>query len=61
MWVVRGGVLEAATPRSLGRTEAGWIVSDFDTGDGVVLGAVPAAEPGVSVTVVDTSRNFRGE
>ncbi|MYA32027.1 MAG: hypothetical protein F4Y31_12445 [Gammaproteobacteria bacterium] len=61
VWVVRGGVLEAVTPRSLGRTEAGWIVSDFDTGDGVVLGAVPAAEPGVSVTVVDTSRNFRGE
>ncbi len=61
VWVVRGGVLEAVTPRSLGRTEAGWIVSDFDTGDGVVLGSVPAADPGVSVTVVDASRNFRGE
>ena len=61
VWVVRGGALEAVTPRSLGRTEAGWIVSDFDTGDGVVLEAVPAAEPGVSVTVVDASRNFRGE
>ena len=61
VWVVRGGVLEAATPRSLGRTEAGWIVSDFDTGDGVVLGTVPAAGPGVSVTVVDSARSFRGE
>ena len=61
VWVVRGGVLEAATPRSLGRTEDGWIVSDFDTGDGVVLGIVPAAGPGVSVTVVDSARGFRGE
>lgn len=61
VWLVRDGVLEAATPRSLGRTEAGWIVSDFDTGSGIVLGTVPAAEPGVSVTVVDASRTFRGE
>ena len=61
VWVVRGGVLEAATPRSLGRTEAGWIVSDFDTGDGVVLGTVPAAESGVSVRVADSARSFRGE
>ena len=61
VWVVRDGVLEAATPRSLGRTEAGWIVSDFDTGSGIVLGSVPAAEPGVSVTAVDASRTFRGE
>ena len=60
VWVVRGGVLESVTPRSLGRTEDGWIVSDFDTADGVVLGAVPAAEPGVSVTVVDAPRTFRG-
>lgn len=61
VWVVRGGVLQAATPRSLGRTEDGWIVSDFDIGDGVVLGIVPAAGPGVSVTVVDSARGFRGE
>ena len=61
VWVVRGGALEAVTPRSLGRTEAGWIVSDFDTGDGVVLGNVPAAESGVSVRVVDAARTFRGE
>lgn len=61
VWVVRGGVLEAVTPLSLGRTDAGWIVSDFDTGSGVVLGAVPAAEPGVSVRVADAARTFRGE
>lgn len=61
VWVVRDGVLEAVTPLSLGRTEAGWIVSDFDTGDGVVLGTVPAAESGVSVRVVDAARGFRGE
>ena len=61
VWLVRDGVLEAATPRSLGRTEAGWIVSDFDTGDGIVLGTVPAAGPGVSVAVVDAPRTLRGE
>ena len=61
VWIVRRGVLEAATPRSLGRPESGWIVSDFDTGDGVVLGTVPGAEPGMSVTVVDASRTVRGE
>lgn len=61
VWVVRRGVLEAVAPRSLGRTEAGWIVSDFDTGDGVVLGTVPAAESGVSVRVVDAASAFRGE
>ena len=61
VWIVRQGALEAVRPRSLGRTESGWIVSDFDTGNGVVLGTVPAAAPGVSVTVVDASRTFRGE
>ena len=61
IWVVRGGVLEAVRPPSLGRTESGWIVSDFDTGDGVVLGTVPAAVPGMSVTVVDVPRNSPGE
>ena len=60
VWVVRDGALETVTPRSLGRTEAGWIVSDFDTGDGIVLGTVPAAAPGVSVTVVGASRTSRG-
>ena len=61
VWVVRRGILETVTPQSLGRTEAGWIVSGFDTGDGVVVGTVPAAEPGVPVTVVDAPRALRGE
>ena len=61
VWAVRRGVLEAVSPRSLGRTEDGWIVAGFDTGDGVVLGTVPAAKPGVSVTVVDAPRSARGE
>ena len=55
VWVVREGVLESVTPRSLGRTETGWIVSGFDLGSGVVLGTVPAAEPGAPVRIVDAS------
>ena len=55
VWVVREGVLESVTPRSLGRTETGWIVSGFEMGSGVVLGTVPAAEPGAPVRIVDAS------
>lgn len=61
VWVVRRGALESVTPQSLGRTDAGWIVAGFDTGNGIVVGTVPAAEPGVSVTVVDAPRSLRGE
>lgn len=61
VWVVRGGVLESFSPRSLGRAEAGWIVAGFDIGDGIVVGTVPAAKPGVSVTVVDAPGSARGE
>ena len=41
VWVVDEGKLSREMPRTLGRTDAGWIVAAFDARDGVVLGAVP--------------------
>ena len=51
VWLVADGALRAFTPRSIGRTKAGWVVAAFDAADGVVLGAVPAAREGLPVTV----------
>lgn len=43
VWLVSSGVLRSFEPRTLGRSEDGWVVAAFDAGDGVVLGAVPGA------------------
>ena len=51
VWLVADGVLRSFTPRTVGRTEAGWVVAAFDAAEGVVLGAVPAARAGLPVTV----------
>lgn len=51
VWLVSDGRLHSFTPRSIGRTEAGWVVSAFDAADGVVLGAVPAARTGLPVLI----------
>ena len=51
IWLVADGVLRSFTPRTVGRTEAGWVVAAFDAAEGVVLGAVPAARAGLPVTV----------
>ena len=52
VWVVDDGKLLRETPRTLGRTDAGWIVAAFDGRDGVVLGAVPGERAGLTVNVV---------
>ena len=49
VWVVDGGKLSRETPRTLGRTDSGWIVAAFDVRDGVVLGAVPGERAGLAV------------
>ena len=49
VWVVAGGVLESRVPRELGRTREGRVVEAFDTGEGVVLGALPGARDGLAV------------
>ncbi len=51
VWVVRNGLLSAFTPTTLGRTATGWIVQAFDAGEGVVVGALPAARDGLEVDV----------
>ena len=55
VWVVRNGLLSAYTPTTLGRTAAGWVVQAFDAGDGVVVGALPAAREGLEVDVRDAA------
>ena len=63
IWLVADGVLRSFTPRTIGRTEAGWVVAAFDAAEGVVLGAVPAARAGLPVTVgagADDPRQLEG-
>ena len=52
VWVVDDGELVRETPRTLGQTETGWIVAEFDARDGVVLGAVPGERAGLAVKAV---------
>ena len=52
VWVVDDGKLLRETPRTLGRTDNGWIVAAFDARDGVVLGAVPGERAGLAVNAV---------
>ncbi len=53
VWVVDGGVLQSVTPTTLGRTEAGWLVEAFDPRQGVVVGRVVGARPGLAVRVAE--------
>ena len=51
LWVVRNGVLTSLEPGTVGRSAEGWIVEAFDSGEGVVVGALPAAEEGRQVEI----------
>ena len=53
LWVVDGGTLQSVTPTTLGRTEAGWLVEAFDPRQGVVVGRVVGARPGLAVRVAE--------
>ena len=55
IWVVQEGTLRAFGPRSLGRTDGGWVVEVFDAGDGVVDGTLPGAREGLAVAVADAA------
>ena len=46
VWVVRGGLLSAFAPTSVGRTEDGLVVQAFDAGEGVVVGPLPGSPGG---------------
>ena len=52
VWLVDDGKLLRASPRTLGRTDTGWIVAAFDVREGVVLGAVPGERAGLAVQAV---------
>ena len=53
VWVVNGGALQRITPETVGRTEAGWLVEEFDPGQGVVVGRVVGAREGLPVQVAE--------
>lgn len=55
VWIVVDGALRQVYPAALGSNVSGWIVSAFDTGDGVVLGPVPGARTGLPVEVAGSS------
>ena len=49
IWVVKDSALRSLTPKTVGRTAAGWIVEAFDSGDGVVVSALSGAREGLEV------------
>ena len=53
VWVVEKGALKSVVPKTLGRTDAGWVVEAFDAGEGVVVGAPPGARKGLAVAVAE--------
>ena len=55
VWVVRDGALTSLTPTALGHVENGLVVEAFDAGEGVVLGLMPEAREGLTVTVTDAT------
>ena len=50
VWVVSDNKLKRSQPRFINRQTSGVIVESFDSGDGVVLGTVPGAKEGMTVT-----------
>ena len=61
VWLVQDDALRTFAPQSFGRTDAGWVVAAFDAADGIVLGAVPAAQPGLPVTVAGSAQSPRAQ
>jgi len=51
-WVADEGQLRRVSPQVIARTDQGVLVEAFDTGDGVVVGAVPGARDGLAVRTV---------
>ena len=51
-WLVRDGVIEPVRTEILGRTMDGLVVSKFDTGEGIVVDALPNVRSGLAVTAV---------
>ena len=49
VWIVREGRLARVAPQTVAHTANGWVVAPFDSGDGVMTGALPGAREGLAV------------
>ena len=50
IWIVRDGQLQSFQPEAYGWIPNGWVVKAFDAGEGVVVGPLPGARPGLEVS-----------
>ncbi len=50
IWIVRDGQLQSFQPEAYGWIPNGWVVKAFDAGEGVVVGPLPGACPGLEVS-----------
>ena len=55
VWIVKSGRLVKFVPKSIGRAVGGELVEAFDTGDGVVIGAVAGATEGLAVELTSSA------
>lgn len=53
VWIVKSGRLVRFEPRSIGRALGGELVEAFDTGEGVVIGALAGAAEGLAVELTN--------
>lgn len=49
-WVVANGVIEVRSPDTVAITDENWVVSPFDTAEGLVVGSYPGLSRGEAVT-----------
>lgn len=55
VWIVKSGRLTKYEPKSIGRALDGELVEAFDTGEGVVIGALAGATEGLAVELTNSS------
>ncbi|MDE0114821.1 MAG: hypothetical protein OXN84_21380 [Albidovulum sp.] len=50
VWIVEENALRSLAPTTLRRAEEGWVVEEFDSGEGVVVGVLSGAREGLAVS-----------
>lgn len=55
VWIVKSGRLTKYEPKSIGRALGGELVEAFDTGEGVVIGALAGATEGLAVELTNSA------
>ena len=53
IWIVKNKTLTKVTPNFINRQVQGIITDNFEIEDGIVLGTVPGAKEGMSVTTTE--------